>query len=87
MKKPLWFFWLFYSIFGHISGSEAAREIDIDGEIRKRARPKSMAITGSPLKANGDVPKSNSSFFEVGSPHHGLISREFFRYVVEKIEK
>ena len=49
------------------SGGEASREIDIDGEIRKRARPKSMAITGSPLKANGDVPKSNPSFFEVGS--------------------
>ena len=48
-------------------GGEASREIDIDGEIRKRARPKSMAITGSPLKANGDVPKSNPSFFEDGS--------------------
>ena len=37
-----------------------------------------MAITGSPLKASGDVPKSNPSFFEVGSPHNGLFSRDFF---------
>ena len=74
-------------------GGEASREIDIDGEIRKRARPKSMAITGSPLKANGDVPKSNPSFFEDGSsPTNGtqgtgldtsFLTRSFFLWKIK----
>ena len=33
---------------GIIEGSGESREIDIDGEIRKRVRPKSVLVTSSP---------------------------------------